>query len=185
MRSRTIARTEQQIRGPAAALESVPIVAPMAAWSTARASSSAPIPCAGLPEPAIGSSARYAWAILIARSDAVFPLLCLRCGGRMPIIAFSLDGGEVRKILDQMGEDAQDHSCPWTVAVGSVWVELTGAANGRYDQGADILAAKPEMNFRHATFVVQDRTKRILWQTRRPGGQQVARTLQPCTGSQF
>ena len=32
---------------------------------------------------AIGSSARYAWAVLIARIVEVFPLLCLHCGGRV------------------------------------------------------------------------------------------------------
>jgi hypothetical protein len=56
---------------------------------------------------AIGSSARYAWAKLIARIDEVCPLLCLHCSGQMSIIAFITAAGEVKKILEHLGVDSR------------------------------------------------------------------------------
>jgi hypothetical protein len=70
----------------------------------------------------IGSSARYAWAKLIARIYEVFPLLCLHCGGQMRIIAFITAGGEVKKVLDHLGADSRsppNHAGPWAAIVGS------------------------------------------------------------------
>jgi hypothetical protein len=52
------------------------------------------------------SPARYLWAKLIARIYAVFPLLCLHCGGQMRLIAFINDGAEIRKILDHIGVES-------------------------------------------------------------------------------
>jgi hypothetical protein len=48
--------------------------------------------------------ARYAWAVLLARIDEVFPLVCPRCGGERRIIAFVTDAGAVREILSPLGE---------------------------------------------------------------------------------
>ena len=45
---------------------------------------------------------RYAWALLLARIDEVFPLVCPRCGGEMRITAFITDA--VRDILTDNGE---------------------------------------------------------------------------------
>jgi hypothetical protein len=49
-------------------------------------------------------AARYAWALLLARIDEVFPLVCPRCGGEMRIIAFITDACAVREILTHLGE---------------------------------------------------------------------------------
>ena len=38
-------------------------------------------------------SARYAWALLLARIYEVFPLICPKCGGETKIIAFTIEGG--------------------------------------------------------------------------------------------
>ena len=45
-------------------------------------------PAAVIAEPLHRHAARYAWALLLARIYAVFPLLCPKCGGEMRIIAF-------------------------------------------------------------------------------------------------
>ena len=49
-------------------------------------------------------AARYAWALLLARIDEVFPLVCPRCGGERRIIAFLTDACAVREILSHLGE---------------------------------------------------------------------------------
>ena len=59
---------------------------------------------ADAPETAKRSLARYLWAVLIARLYAVFPLLCLHCGGEMHLIGFVNEGAEIKKILDYIGE---------------------------------------------------------------------------------
>lgn len=53
------------------------------------------------------SPARYLWAMLMARIFEVFLLVCPLCTGQMRIIAFIVDGAEVRKILEHIGVDAQ------------------------------------------------------------------------------
>ena len=45
--------------------------------------------------------------MLIARIYEVFPLVCPLCAGQMRIIAFIIDGAEVRKILEHIGEQAR------------------------------------------------------------------------------
>ncbi len=47
-------------------------------------------------------AARTTWALLLARIDEVFPLVCPRCGGEMRIIAFITDA--VCEILAQLGK---------------------------------------------------------------------------------
>jgi len=59
------------------------------------------------PETAKRSSARYLWAMLIARIYEVFPLVCPICAGQVRLIAFITDGAEVRKVLDHIGADSQ------------------------------------------------------------------------------
>jgi hypothetical protein len=59
---------------------------------------------ADAPETAKRSPARYLWAVLIARIYAVFPLICLNCGGEMRLIGFVNEGAEIKKILDHIGE---------------------------------------------------------------------------------
>src|SRR6266545_1678778 len=55
-------------------------------------------------EPAHRRAARYAWARLLTRIDAVFPLRCPHCAGEMRIIAFITDAPNVRAILAHLGE---------------------------------------------------------------------------------
>ena len=44
------------------------------------------------------SPAHYPWAVLIARIYEVFPLLCPRCGGQMRLIAFVIEGTQIKKL---------------------------------------------------------------------------------------
>jgi hypothetical protein len=50
------------------------------------------------------NSARYAWALLLARIYEVFPLVCPKCGGEMRIIAVITEALAVRDILAHLGE---------------------------------------------------------------------------------
>jgi hypothetical protein len=59
------------------------------------------------PEPTPRTPARYLWGMLIARIYEVFPLVCPLCAGQMRIIAFVIDGSEVRKILLSLGEGSR------------------------------------------------------------------------------
>jgi len=51
-------------------------------------------------------TARYAWAMLLARIYDVLPLVCKRCGHAMKILAFVTDAGTLRRILAHVGEPA-------------------------------------------------------------------------------
>jgi hypothetical protein len=69
-------------------------------------------------------AARFVWAMLLARIYEVFPLICLKCGGMMKIIAFIDEGEAVREILAHLGEPvyppriAPAHGPPlWEAAV--------------------------------------------------------------------
>ncbi len=57
-----------------------------------------------MPEPGAAERRRLrrSWAQLIRRIYEVDPLTCTECGGQMRIIAFLLDPGVVRKILDHL-----------------------------------------------------------------------------------
>ncbi len=53
-----------------------------------------------LPKPSTSEkSAHILWAVLIARIDEVFPLLCPICGGPMRVIAFITCSADICKIL--------------------------------------------------------------------------------------
>ena len=54
--------------------------------------------------PAQRRTARYAWALLLARIYEVFPLRCTYCGAQIRIIAFITDPSTVRDILAHLGE---------------------------------------------------------------------------------
>lgn len=47
--------------------------------------------------------AQYFWAVVIARIQEVFPLLCPNCGGRMRLIAFITHNADIRHILEHIG----------------------------------------------------------------------------------
>ena len=77
-----------------------------AVTALAPAATTAPAASTAQPaaEPAHRRAARYAWALLLARIDEVFPLVCPNCGGAMRIIAFITAGPTLRDILDHLGE---------------------------------------------------------------------------------
>jgi len=82
---------------------------PLRAAVTALAPLAAPTPPTPPPEPpgtepAHRRVARYAWALLLARIYAVFPLRCPRCGAEMRIVAFIADPSTIRDILVHLGE---------------------------------------------------------------------------------
>ena len=83
-------------------------------------------------EPAHRRAARYAWALLRARSYEVFPLLCPHGGGAMRIIAFITDGPTVRGILAHLGEP----TAPPRIAPAR-GPPLGDAAGAEYDPSAD------------------------------------------------
>ena len=58
------------------------------------------------------SPAHYLWAVLIARIYESFSLLCPLCDGQMRLIAFIIEGVQVRRILDHIGVDSEPpHIC--------------------------------------------------------------------------
>lgn len=63
-----------------------------------------PNPAPPAAEPAHRRAARYAWALLLARIYAVFPLRCPKCGGEMRVIAFITEAAARRDILAHLGE---------------------------------------------------------------------------------
>jgi hypothetical protein len=72
-------------------------------------------------EPVHRSTARYLWAMLLARIHEAFPLLCPVCGAHIRIIAFINDAPTVRHILTHIGEPfnpPQDFPRSWPTAVG-------------------------------------------------------------------
>jgi Putative transposase len=83
--------------GPAITGEGAPAVAPLGNA----------VPAQPEPVPPKRSPAHYLWAVLIARIYEVFPVLCPMCGGQMRLIAFIIEGTQIRKILDHIGVDSQ------------------------------------------------------------------------------
>jgi len=63
-----------------------------------------PNPAPPADEPIHRRAACYAWAVLLARIDEVFPLRCSKCGGAMRIIACITDRTTVRDILLALGQ---------------------------------------------------------------------------------
>ena len=93
-----------------------------------------PNPAAPAAEPAHRRAARYAWALLLARIYAVFPLRCTQCGVEMRVIAFITDASAIRDILVHLGEPtAPPRIAP---ARGPPLWAATGAA---HDPSADPL----------------------------------------------
>ena len=75
-------------------------------------------------------AARYAWALLLARIDEVFPLVCPRCGGERRIIAFLTDACAVREILSHLGKPTSPP--PIAPAPGPPLWEITDAEQGEF-----------------------------------------------------
>ena len=79
---------------------SIPEVLPGGGWKgtpTSRANNAS----------APGLQCTASRAVLIARIDEVFSLLCQMCGGQMRIIAFITHSADIRHILDHIGADSE------------------------------------------------------------------------------
>ena len=88
----------------------------------------------GEEEAILRRAARYAWALLLARIDEVFPLVCSRCGGEMRIIAFLTDAGAVRDLLTHLGEPTSPP--PIAPARGPPLWEMADVDHGEFDPPA-------------------------------------------------
>ena len=82
----------------------------------------------GEEEALLRRAACYVWALLLARIDEVFPLVCPRCGGEMRIIAFIIDPSAVRDILTPIGEPTSPPRL-MPARAPPLW-EMQGAARG-------------------------------------------------------
>jgi hypothetical protein len=58
------------------------------------------------------STARYLWAMLLARLFESLPLVCPNCGADMRIIAFVTEAATVLRILTHIGEPADPRASP-------------------------------------------------------------------------
>ena len=90
------------------------------------------------------------WALLLARIDAVLPLLCSKCGGEMKIIAFITEGAVIREILGHLDEPT---SPPRLMpARGPPLWEMPGSDPNEGDPQAQ---PEPDYEFRPAHRVVE------------------------------
>jgi hypothetical protein len=94
----------------------------------ARVSNPPPAP------PAPRRHARYAWAQLLARIYAVFPLLCPLCATEMRIVGFITDPSTVRTILAHLGEPIRPPAI--APARGPPLWDMPEAARGQLDPQA-------------------------------------------------
>jgi hypothetical protein len=86
--------------------------APLRAAVTALAPVPVPAPPAGTPDAAPHrAAARYRWAMLLARIDAVCPLTCPFCHAAMRLIAFITEPAAVRQILEHLGAPTRPPRC--------------------------------------------------------------------------
>jgi hypothetical protein len=87
------------------------------------------------------ASARYLWAMLLARIYEVFPLLCPHCGSEMRIAAFVTEAASVSRMLEHRGEPLR----PPQVSPPrgpTAWEDIIDQSSG-----FDPLAAAPEPVF--------------------------------------
>ncbi len=73
-------------------------------------------------------------ALLLARIDEVFPLLCPKCGGEIRMIAFLTETSAVRKILLHVGEPTLPS--PTAPARGPPLLAIADAEQGKFDPQA-------------------------------------------------
>ncbi len=88
----------------------------------------------------------YLWAMLLARIYEAFPLSCPICQDQMRIIAFINEAGDVRKILDHIGESAQ----PPRIAPAHgppLWELVEASARAGNDTKWDTAEPAPEIEF--------------------------------------
>jgi hypothetical protein len=88
----------------------------------------------------------YLWAMLLARIYEAFPLSCPICHAQMRIIAFINEAGDVRKILEHIGESAQ----PPRIAPARgppLWELAEASARAGNDPEWDAAEPAPEIEF--------------------------------------
>ena len=88
----------------------------------------------------------YLWAMLLARIYEAFPLSCPICHAQMRIIAFINEAGDVRKILEHIGESAQ----PPRIAPARgppLWELAEASAQAGNDPEWDTAEPAPEIEF--------------------------------------
>lgn len=89
------------------------VLAPNSPLRAAVTAMAAPVQPA-TPEPVQPKrTARYVWAVLIARIYEVFPLLCPKCGGQMCLIAFITEGCRSRRFSITSGSTQIPQTSPW------------------------------------------------------------------------
>ena len=92
------------------------------------------------------SVSHYLWAMLLARIYEAFPLNCPICHAQMRIIAFINEAGDVRKILEHIGESAQ----PPIIAPARgppLWELAEASAQAGNDPEWDTAEPAPEIEF--------------------------------------
>ena len=93
-----------------------------------RGGSGMPAPAPPADEPIHRRAARYAWTLLLARIDDVFPLRCPKCEGEMRIITFITEATVVRELLRALGAPI----APPTIAPARgppLWAAMDDAAS--------------------------------------------------------
>jgi hypothetical protein len=91
-------------------------------------------------------ASHYLWAMLLARIYEAFPLTCPICQAQMRIIAFINEAGDVRKILEHIGESSQ----PPRIAPARgppLWELAANFAQAGSDHEWVIVEPEPEIEF--------------------------------------
>ena len=129
------------MRAAVTALAPMPVVVPLLVEATSEDA------------PPRRAASHYLWAMLLARIYETLPLVCPNCQSPMRIIAFIVDAGTVRKILDHLGETAQ----PPRIAPARgppLWEAAMARERAGNDHGWDMSAQPvPEFEF----------DQRIVW----------------------
>ena len=105
-----------------------------------------PTDSAGTEEKPRRAVSQYLWAMLLARIYEAFPLSCPICHAQMRIIAFINEAGDVRKILDHIGESSQ----PPRIAPARgppLWELAAASARAGNDPEWDTAEPAPEIEF--------------------------------------
>ena len=101
---------------------------------------------AGTEEKPRRAVSHYLWAMLLARIYEAFPLSCPICHAQMRIIAFINGAGDVRKILEHIGESAQ----PPRIAPARgppLWELAEASVQAGNDPEWDIAEPAPEIEY--------------------------------------
>jgi len=95
--------------------------------------------CDAKQKPRSHDTSRIAWAKLMARVGAEFPLECPNCGGDIRLIAFITEPGPIRKILAHFGEPLEQPPISPARGPPTDWGELVQIHDDR-----DIFQGAPQ-----------------------------------------